>query len=83
MVNYIFGSGRNGLETGIGITPEYAVSKPKDDQRMNAWGNLNVLYRLQPVKKGFIMRIGWTPLIGRGSLNPYFAGVSFGYSFTK
>lgn len=84
MVNYIFGRGRNGLETGIGITPEYAVSKPHDDQRMNAWGNLNVLYRYQPVKKGFIMRMGWTPIIGRGgSLDPYFAGVSFGYSFTK
>ena len=84
MVNYIFGRGRNGLETGIGITSEYAVSKPKDDQRMNAWGNLNVLYRFQPLKKGFIMRMGWTPIIGRGgSLDPYFVGVSFGYSFKK
>ncbi len=84
MVNHIFGKGRSGLETGIGITPEYAVSKPQDDQRMNAWGNLNVLYRFQPVKKGFIIRMGWTPIIGRGgSLDPYFAGVSFGYSFTK
>lgn len=84
MVNYIFGRGRSGLETGIGITPEYAVSKPQDDQRMNAWGNLNVLYRFQPTKKGFIMRVGWTPIIGAGGdLDPYFAGVSFGYSFTK
>ncbi|MDP2414074.1 hypothetical protein [Daejeonella sp.] len=84
MVNYIFGRGRSGLETGIGITPEYAVNKPQDDQRMNAWGNLNVLYRLQPVKKGFIMRVGWTPVIGGGgTLDPYFAGVSFGYSFKK
>lgn len=84
MVNYVFGRGRSGMETGIGITPEYAVQKTRDDQRMNAWGNLNVLYRLQPVKKGFIMRVGWTPIIGGGgTLDPYFAGVSFGYSFTK
>jgi len=84
MINYIFGSGRSGMETGIGITPEYAVKKTQNDHRMNAWGNLNVLYRLQPVKKGFIMRVGWTPIIGgEGTLDPYFAGVSLGYSFTK
>ncbi len=84
MVNYVFGRGRSGMETGIGITPEYAIQKTLDDRRMNAWGNLNVLYRFQPVNKGFILRVGWTPIIGGGgTLDPYFAGVSFGYSFTK
>ena len=84
MVNYIFGSGRSGLETGLGITPEYAVNKPRNEQKMNAWGNVNILYRFQPIKKGFTMRGGWTPIIGNGgSLNPYFAGISLGYSFTN
>jgi len=82
MVNYITGRGRSGLETGIGITPEFAFSEPVDDQRMKAWVNLNLVYRLQPIKKGFMMRAGWTPIIGTGGdLDLYWAGISVGYSF--
>lgn len=82
MINYILGRRRSGLETGIGIIPEYALNKPIDEKRMNAWGNLNVGYRFQSIRKGLMVRAIWSPLLSfDGSLDPSWAGVSVGYSF--
>lgn len=82
MVNYIAGTGRSGIEGGIGITPGWAPSKPVDDPRTSVWANLNLGYRFQPIKKGLMLRAIWSPMLNfNGGSDPSWAGVSVGYSF--
>ena len=82
MVNYIAGTGRSGIEGGIGITPGWASSKPVDDSRTSAWANLNLGYRFQPIKKGLMLRAIWSPILSfNGYLDPSWAGVFVGYGF--
>lgn len=83
MVNYIIGKRRSGLEGGIGITPEVALKKPVDNARIKALGALNLGYRLQPLKSGFMLRAGWTPVFNRKDFDAAWAGISLGYSFKK
>ena len=82
MVNYIAGTGRSGIEVGIGITPGWAPSKPVDDSRTSAWANLNLGYRFHPIRKGLMLRAIWSPMLSfNGGSDPSWAGVSVGYSF--
>ena len=82
MVNYIAGTGRSGIEGGIGITTGWAPSKPVDDPRTSVWANLNLGYRFQPIKKGLMLRAIWSPMLNfNGGSDPSWAGVSVGYSF--
>jgi hypothetical protein len=81
MVNYIIGKGRSGIEGGIGITPAVAFAKPVGDPAVEALGVLNLGYRLQPLKNGFMMRAVWTPFFDRSHFGAGWAGVSVGYSF--
>lgn len=84
-VNYIFGkqSSVHTFEVGGGLT---VVSKKLDilnytnNNKSNLFGTASFMYRRQPVEGGFMWRIGFTPLIAKGYIQPS-AGVAVGYSF--
>jgi hypothetical protein len=84
-INYIFGKGvsPHTFEIGTGIT---YVGKKLDildfynDNKSNVFGSFSFMYRRQPVDGGFTWRIGFTPLVAKGYIQP-FAGVSVGYNF--
>lgn len=42
---------------------------------------MNLGYRLQPLKNGFMMRAVWTPLFDTSNFGAGWAGVSVGYRF--
>lgn len=96
-VNYLLGKGHHALETGVVLVPQLVVRQPQAEEgstsppyKMNAVlfrSNLNIGYRLQPVKdKGFMVNALWTPAIisskdaGKGSPWLQF-GLGIGYSF--
>jgi len=85
-LNYVFGKPNisSTFEIGAGATFftrkaslfYYDVEKPG-----HVVGFLSFMYRLTPVNGGFMLRVGFTPLIGTsGDLFPML-GVSFGYAF--
>ena len=84
-INYIFGkpSSVHTFETGAGFT---VVSKKIDilnytnDNKTNLYGTASFMYRRQPLDGGFMWRIGFTPIIAKGYIQP-FGGVAVGYSF--
>ena len=88
-VNYIFGkpSSPHTFEAGAGVT---VLSKKADvfnnydyydDQNPTQFfGTFSFMYRRQPVNGGFTWRIGFTPLIGNGFIQPS-GGASVGYAF--
>ena len=76
--NYIAGKKRSGLEAGISLTPEFTYQD--FDDKLNFFSLLNLGYRYQPVNKGFLFRLAYTPvLIGEESDAPI--GISVGYGF--
>jgi hypothetical protein len=84
-VNYIFGkpSSPHTFEVGGGLT--YAGRKLDimnfyDEKQSNLFGTFSFMYRRQPVEGGFTWRIGFTPLVARGYIQP-FGAASVGYSF--
>lgn len=84
-LNYIFGKGSSPhtFEVAAGLT--YAGKKLDiydfyDDRRTQLFGSVAFMYRRQPVDGGFSWRIGFTPLIAKGYIQPA-AGVSVGYNF--
>lgn len=84
-VNYIFGKGDSPhtFEVGAGITyvgKELNIFNFYDDKKTNFFGSASFMYRLQPLNGGFTWRIGFTPLIAKGYIQPSGA-VSVGYSF--
>lgn len=89
-VTYLIGKRRNAFEAGLGITPHRAATplhsptKPKiiNENGWGANGYLNLGYRLQPVKNGFVFRLTWTPVINTAEVISRF-GISAGYSFSK
>lgn len=84
-INYIFGKGYNPhtFEAGAGLT---VLSKGVDlfsydnDSRSSILGTFSFMYRRQPVDGGFSWRIGFTPIVGSGYIQPSGA-VSVGYNF--
>lgn len=84
-LNYIFGkeNSPHSFEVGAGVT--YAGKKLDiynfyDDRTTQVFGTVSFMYRRQPVDGGFSWRIGFTPLIAKGYIQPA-AGVSVGYNF--
>jgi hypothetical protein len=85
-INYIFGrsASPHTFEVGGGLT---VLSKKVDafnnyyeSKAAQFYGTVSFMYRRQPVNGGFTWRIGFTPLIYQGYIQPS-AGASVGYSF--
>ncbi len=85
-INYIFGreTSPHTFEAGAGIT---ALSKKIDafdnyysDKPTYLYGTFSFMYRRQPINGGFTWRIGFTPLISSGYIQPS-GGASVGWSF--
>ena len=80
-LNHILGKGRSGLETAVGLTPLIAFKELQNDPQIRTYPFLHVGYRMQPLEKGLLLRIGWTPNIHDGRFDARGAGLSLGYSF--
>jgi hypothetical protein len=87
-MNYIIGAKQHGLELGIGVTPQIALDKVRDNSADDngTFFPLRIGYRLQPKKEGFIARAALMPIIknstvSSGAFNLLNFGVSCGYSF--
>ncbi|MFL5773744.1 MAG: hypothetical protein ACJ75F_11335 [Flavisolibacter sp.] len=84
-VNYIFGkpNSPHTFEVGGGVT---VLSKKVDvfnyyeEEPTNLYATFSFMYRRQPKNGGFSWRIGFTPLISKGYIQPSGA-VSLGYNF--
>lgn len=71
------------FEVGAGITiigKKLEVLDFYDDDASSVFGSASFMYRRQPKEGGFSWRIGFTPLIAKGYIQP-FAGASVGYNF--
>ena len=84
-INYIFGKGDSPhtFEVGAGITyvgKKLEIFNFYDNKSSNLFGSASFMYRRQPLKGGFTWRVGFTPLIAKGYIQPS-GGISVGYSF--
>ena len=84
-LNYIFGQSGSPhtFEVGAGITyvsKEIEIFNFYDDKSSQWFGSFSFMYRRQPVNGGFSWRIGFTPLVAKGYIQPTGA-VSVGYNF--
>ncbi len=84
-LNYIFGkpNSPHTFEAGAGLTyigRRLDIMNFYDDKTTRLFGSFAFMYRRQPVDGGFTWRIGFTPLVARGYIQP-FGAVSVGYSF--
>lgn len=85
-VNYIFGKSNSPhtLEVGGGVTIAGrkidVFNNFYDQGTSSVFGTASFMYRRQPMDGGFSWRIGFTPIIGNGFIQPS-AGVSVGYNF--
>ena len=84
-VNYIFGKleSPHTFEVGAGLTyvgKKLDIMNFYDDKRTNIFGSASFMYRRQPPNGGFTWRLGFSPLIGSGYIQPSGA-VSVGYNF--
>lgn len=84
-LNYIFGKANSvhSFEVGAGATfvgKEIDIMDFYEENRSNFFGTASFMYRRQPVDGGFSWRIGFTPLIANGYIQPS-AAVSVGYNF--
>ncbi len=84
-LNYIFGkpTSPHTFEVGGGIT--YVGRKLEmlnfyEDKKSNFFGSFAFMYRRQPAEGGFTWRIGFTPLVAHGYIQP-FGAAGVGYSF--
>lgn len=89
-LNYIFGkpSSPHAFEVGAGVT--FTGKKidlfnnnyygPNKEVLSSVFGTASFMYRRQPKDGGFSWRIGFTPIIGSGYIQPS-GGVSVGYNF--
>lgn len=84
-INYIFGkpSSVHSFEVGAGAT---FTGKPinifdyNNSDSSSVFGTASFMYRRQPKDGGFSWRIGFTPIISNGYIQPS-GGVSVGYNF--
>jgi hypothetical protein len=85
-INFLLGKdSRNYFEIGGGITPTFISDDLIDDDGnfTGTFGHLVFGYRLQPLNGGFTFRAFMCPVFGEGGFIPYYAGVSFGYKFSR
>ena len=84
-LNYIFGKGNSPhtFEVGGGLTfvgRKLDIMNFYGDKKSNLFGTFSFMYRRQPVDGGFTWRIGFTPLVAQGYIQP-FGAVGVGYNF--
>ena len=86
-INYIFGklNSVHSFEVGAGATitgKKLNIFDFYDNQEKGSsvFGTASFMYRRQPTDGGFSWRIGFSPLIAGGYIQP-FGGVSVGYNF--
>ena len=84
-INYIFGktTSVHTFEVGAGLTyvsKKLDILNYYDDNKSNLFATTSFMYRRQPKDGGFMWRIGFTPLIAKGYIQPSGA-VGVGYSF--
>jgi hypothetical protein len=84
-INYIFGKGNSPhtFEVGAGATiagKKIEIFNFYDDKRSSFFGTASFMYRRQPATGGFTWRIGFTPIIAKGYIQP-FGGAGVGYNF--
>ena len=85
-INFLLGKdSRNYFEIGGGITPTFISDDliEEDGNFTGTFGHLVFGYRLQPANGGFTFRAFMCPVFGEGGFIPYYAGVSFGYKFSR
>lgn len=71
-VNYLLGSGRNFFEIGLGATyNKFSEGDEIFDTAKNILGTMAFMYRLQPITRGFSIRIGFTPVFNSDLFFPY------------
>lgn len=88
-INYLIGKRRSAFEAGLGVTPLYANAAVYDVSGggitdVNGWGAsgfINLGYRFQPLKNGFVFRFDWTPAFNSAGFSPAWFGVSAGIGF--
>ena len=84
-VNYLLGkdASPHTFEVGAGVTyvaRELDIMDFYDEKRANVFGTFSFMYRRQPVDGGFTWRIGFTPIVAKGYIQP-FGAAGVGYSF--
>ncbi|MFZ4768707.1 MAG: hypothetical protein ACOYLO_00905 [Ferruginibacter sp.] len=84
-INYIFGKSNSvhSFEVGAGATitgKKLDLLDFYDDKSSSVFGTASFMYRRQPKDGGFSWRIGFSPLIAKGYIQP-FGAVSVGYNF--
>ena len=84
-INYIFGklNSVHTFEVGAGATftgKKLDIFDFYDEKATSVFGTASFMYRRQPTDGGFSWRIGFSPLIAKGYIQP-FGGVSVGYNF--
>lgn len=88
-VNYLLGERRSAFEAGLGITPLYGNTTVYDSNSAGAtdikgWGAsgfINLGYRFQPLRNGFVFRFDWTPAFNSTGFSPAWFGISAGIGF--
>lgn len=84
-VNYVFGKGNSPhtFEAGAGFTVagrKLDILEFYDERQASFFGTASFMYRRQPANGGFTWRIGFTPLIAKGYIQPSgAAGVGFNF----
>jgi len=88
MLSYLTGEGNSHLEVGVGgvlgsgrwTATSFWGESVSDGPRTFVVGTATVGYRYQPVHKGFLFRIGATPIFGSSGVR-MLGGLSGGYAF--
>ncbi len=86
-LNYLMGKKRSAFEIGAGLTPLILSAKLKtDNDRISGTGSsvngvISFGYRYQPLNKGFLFKLDWSPIFNSIGFSPAWFGISFGYSF--
>ena len=80
-INYLAGSRRSALETGIGYTQLIKYNSVYQDKKQLSAAIFTLGYRYQPIKEGLLFRINWNPYYSEKKVYVLLPGASIGYSF--
>jgi hypothetical protein len=77
--NVFIGNNIHNLEIGAGYN--YIIQTDPNDISENTYINGRLGYRFQPLKRGIMVRMGYTPIFKPKANILHWVGLSFGYSF--
>jgi len=91
-VNYVVGKRRSGFVAGIGALPMFVDVEGRgttdgyeyidvDNSGFGVAGFLDLGYRLQPLKNGFMMQINWNPIFSSEGFSAQWIGIGLGIGF--